>query len=380
MRTLRLVLMGLLLVAVVLGCSQPGGGSGGTGLAASEIHTVTYNADGATGNPPTDSSAYQLGATVTVLGAGSLTNGTSVFAGWTTSTTGPGASYASGATFSMGNADVNLHSVWIPNDPNGLTLSFSSSGASITITGYSVHLGGPLGSVTIPGGVTSINASAFHNSTTLTSIAIPSSVTSMAIGAFMGCTALTTVTFTAPSSITRIDDQVFNGCTALNGITIPSSVTSIGMQTFYGDTSLTSIAIPSNVITIGGNVFMGCTGLTSITIPPKVTSISDGSFCNDSGLTSITISAGITNIGQSAFQSTGLTSVIIPPGVITIGQGAFASAGNLSSVTVQATIPPSIGNDPFWHCAVGLIIHVPSASLTAYQNNWSGNGYNIQGY
>ena len=67
-------------------------------------YSVTYNANGSTGGSvPTDSNHYLQGATVTVLGAGSLINTGYAFAGWTASTTGvAGASYSIGSTFKDG--------------------------------------------------------------------------------------------------------------------------------------------------------------------------------------------------------------------------------------------------------------------------------------
>ena len=49
------------LTLLVVGCSSPGS-------AASTTYTVTYNANGASGNVPIDSKAYKAGDTVTVLG------------------------------------------------------------------------------------------------------------------------------------------------------------------------------------------------------------------------------------------------------------------------------------------------------------------------
>ncbi len=140
-------------------------------------YSVTYNANGSTGGSvPTDSNHYLQGATVTVLGAGSLINTGYAFAGWTASTTGvAGASYSIGSTFKMGSANVNLYAVWIPTD-----LTFTSSGTNIAITGYTTT---PTGSLTIPVGVTSIGNWALYNCSNLTSVTIPSSVVSIGEGA-----------------------------------------------------------------------------------------------------------------------------------------------------------------------------------------------------
>jgi uncharacterized repeat protein (TIGR02543 family) len=75
---------------------------------------VSYDANGATsGAVPTDSGAYVAGATVTVLGnTGSLAKTGYSFSGWNTAASGSGTSYAAGATFAMGSANVTLYASW----------------------------------------------------------------------------------------------------------------------------------------------------------------------------------------------------------------------------------------------------------------------------
>ena len=72
-------------------------------------YTVTYNANGGTGSVPVDGNNYQTGATVTVLGAGSLTNAGYIFTGWRD---GNGTYRASSSTFIMGSANVSLYAEW----------------------------------------------------------------------------------------------------------------------------------------------------------------------------------------------------------------------------------------------------------------------------
>jgi uncharacterized repeat protein (TIGR02543 family) len=93
-------------------------------------YTVTYNGNGSNGGVVTDSNNYLQGATVTVLGFGTLVSTNNTFAAWNTMADGSGTNYAVGAAFPMGPANVTLYAVWIPDN-----LQFSSSGGSITITG-----------------------------------------------------------------------------------------------------------------------------------------------------------------------------------------------------------------------------------------------------
>ncbi len=77
-------------------------------------YSVTYAGNGSTGGAaPTDaSSPYAPGASVTVLGSGSLVRTGYSFAGWNTASDGSGSGYAQGATFTMPSANVTLHAMW----------------------------------------------------------------------------------------------------------------------------------------------------------------------------------------------------------------------------------------------------------------------------
>jgi hypothetical protein len=123
----------------------------------------------------------------------------------------------------MGSANVALYAVWIPN-----TLTFTSSGNSIAITGYTTA---PAGALTIPFGVTSI------------------------VG-------------------TGAAGTGFYGCQSLTGITIPSSVTSIGSYAFEG-CHVTSVTISSSVTSIGAGAFGYCRNLASVTFISANCSIAD---------------------------------------------------------------------------------------------------------
>jgi hypothetical protein len=379
--------------------------------------TVTYDGNGSkSGSVPSDANSYWPGNTVAVLSnTGSLAQTGYTFAGWNTKADGTGTSYAAGATFTEGSADVTLYAVWIPSN-----LTFTSSGSSIMITGFVVA---PTGSLTIPGGVTGIGASAFSGCSGLTgSLTIPSSVTSIGQYAFSFCWGLTG-SLTIPSSVTSISGGAFYYCQGLTSLTIPSSVTSIGDSAFLYCLSLTSVTIsqgvtsigasafgfcsgligsltiPSSVTSIGAGAFGYCSSLTSVTISPGVTSIGDSAFdvcssltyviipssvTNMSGaafmdctsLTSITIPSGITSIGPSTFAGcTSLTSITIPSGITSIGKWAFLNCTSLTGITVQATTPPALSStsQAFDLCAGGLKIHVPSGTLGAYQaaTGWS---------
>lgn len=79
--------------------------------------TVVYDGNGNTGgNVPVDSTNYEQGQTVTVLGnPGNLTRTGYSFAGWSTQVNGLGTSYVQGQTFAVSSANVILFAKWTTN-------------------------------------------------------------------------------------------------------------------------------------------------------------------------------------------------------------------------------------------------------------------------
>jgi uncharacterized repeat protein (TIGR02543 family) len=79
----------------------------------SPTYTITYDGNGNTaGSIPTDSIKYLAGATVTVLGYGSLTKTGYEFMGWNTEANGTGTNRVPGAAFTMGTSDVTIFAKW----------------------------------------------------------------------------------------------------------------------------------------------------------------------------------------------------------------------------------------------------------------------------
>ena len=100
-----------------------------------------------------------------------------------------------------------------------------SDGAGI-ITGYT----GPGGELAIPDTikglqVTRIGERAFFENTNLTSVTIPGGVTTIEAGAFDYCTGLTSVTI--PNGVTTIGYSAFRYCTGLTSVSIPHAATTL---------------------------------------------------------------------------------------------------------------------------------------------------------
>ena len=296
------------------------------GLTLKYSGTVTFNANGGTGNM---TRTVVSGTTIGTLPT--PTRDGYAFAGWWT--TKSGGTLVTGQTIIRGNVTFYAH--W----------------ARICVVAghlFEVEFNGP--TITIPDGVTSIETSYpsdyfgprgysdFAYRSGLTSVVIPDSVKYIEDHAFSGCSDLESVKL--GNGLTSIEPGLFSGCRSLTSITIPNSVKSIGDDAFWHCSGLTSVTIGNGVTSIGDFAFYVCSGLTNVTIPDGVTSIGDYAFSCCSGLTSVTIPDGVTSIGRSAFSScSGLTSVTIPSSVKHIGFGAFGYCNGLTSVRFNGNAP-----------------------------------------
>jgi len=201
---------------------------------------------------------------------------------------------------------------------------------------YMLHHGG-FSHITIPEGVTQIDADEFARESALQSISLPSTLTTIGDYAFYECNNLTSITI--PDSVTSIGANAFYGCYNLTSITIPDSVTSIGANAFYGCYNLTSITIPDSVTSIGVNAFDECYNLTSITIGNGLTSLDNIPFSRCNNLTNVVIGNSITSIKDDKFRDCdSLTNVIIGNSITSIGDYSFYGCNNLTSIVLGKSI------------------------------------------
>ena len=167
---------------------------------------------------------------------------------------------------------------------DGLQYSYNDEDLTATVSRYT----GTATEVVIPAEVThedntykvtAIGYSAFWNNSDLTSVTIPEGVTRIEAIAFGSCTSLKSVTI--PEGVTYIGDFAFDSCTSLKSVTIPEGVTIIDGSAFSGCTSLTSVSLPAS-LTMCDQSFYGL-NLTKVTFatpqPPEFIWISpEGSF------------------------------------------------------------------------------------------------------
>ena len=211
-------------------------------------------------------------------------------------------------------------------------------------------------SFAIPDTVTTIGHSAFINCSTLRNITIPAGLTSIEAYAFAG-SGVSSVC--VPDAVTDIPDSAFEKCYYLQSVTFgaDSKLTNIGYKAFYNCTGITSIAIPDGVTAFGDYAFYGCNYLDTITFgaESKLTSIGESAFYYCERLTGIDIPDTVTTIGEDAFGNcTYLTSVSLPASLAAINRGTFYYCSRLESITIPENVT-SVAYDAFEKSGVTAI-------------------------
>lgn len=91
----------------------------------------------------------------------------------------------------------------------------------------------------------------------------------------------------------------------------------------------------------------------------------DYSNCSVLDLSRVT---GIMEIPSYAFDNTNIETIYLPATIEKIGTRAFARCTNLSSITIYAMTPPVLENNVFQGVPEDVIIYVPMAVISLYQD------------
>lgn len=157
----------------------------------------------------------------------------------------------------------------------------------------------------LPNSVTSIGRQAFADCKSLTDIGLYehsafSELKTIGEGAFQN-TGLTKITI--PSGVTAIEAETFDNCRELATVTLLGEVTTIGKKAFWYCQALQTIALPSSLESIGESAFKK-TSLKKVVIPERVTSIGKQAFYNmGDALQDIAIPCNTTTFGESCLNS-----------------------------------------------------------------------------
>jgi len=202
--------------------------------------------------------------------------------------------------------------------------------------------------ITIPAGITVIEAYKFAGCTGLEVVSLPDSVVRIENGAFSDCSCLKNITI--PEGVSFIGENAFYNCESLVEIIIPDNVECINRYAFAKCINLTSVQISKKASIIKEYAFWGCENLETVLVPDGVNEIETGAFSTCSKLSSVALPDSLRTIGSGAFEyCRSLESIVLPDKVETIGSGVFKDCRTLNSITIPANVS-SIGSKVFENC------------------------------
>lgn len=261
-----------------------------------------------------------------------------------------------------------LTRVDIPSVEDWLKISFANAAANPLSMGAKLFVDGEeVSDLVIPEGVTEIGSYAFRGGE-FVSVTLPGCVKNVAATAFSGCVNIKTVVCPAflkmsacfPDSYAKIDALSViggssslpvgfcDGCAALTQVSIPAGVEMVGERAFAGCGALTHVDLPVGVRVIEANAFTGCSSLSRVDIPTvddwlkisfansTANPLSTGAklFVGGEEVTNLVIPEGVTEIGEYAFQGGSFASVTIPNGMTNVAPTAFTGCSNIVGVTI----------------------------------------------
>lgn len=218
-------------------------------------------------------------------------------------------------------------------------------------------------SITIPGGIVSIDSYAFAKHPNIVSVSIPSSVRNIGEGAFYKCPGLAdengfvivegvmygyygnATTVTVPAGVKSIFSFVDNpdNCTAKT-VVLPEGLLRIEEDAFYECSSITKVNIPSSVMHIGSGAFGSCARVLFDLNTIRGIKVLDGwaygvPYSDSDTFTLGTLNLkGMRGIKEGAFSEEHIAEVIIPGTVKIIPKSAFWDVYTLTRATLQEGI------------------------------------------
>lgn len=195
--------------------------------------------------------------------------------------------------------------------------------------------------------VKSIGRRAFYFCSNLSGINLSADIEQLEYGAFRGCSSIDKVNI--GSKLSELNEQVFAECSSLKEIYIPDNITAIQRGAFYECTALGQVTGAKNVEVLGEMAFNSAKALKTYPFGNKVRSIGNSAFSGCSSFKIDKIPDSVTFMGTWAFGSTAIETIEFGSGLTYINSYAFSYCSNLTKVTFPSNIE-SIKIYAFSHC------------------------------
>ena len=195
--------------------------------------------------------------------------------------------------------------------------------------------------------VKSIGRRAFYFCSNLSGINLSADIEQLEYAAFRGCSSIDKVNI--GSKLSELNEQVFAECSSLKEIYIPDNITAIQRGAFYQCTALGQVTGAKNVEVLGEMAFNGAKSLETYPFGNKVRSIGNSAFSGCSSFKIDKIPDSVTFMGTWAFGSTAIETIEFGSGLTYINSYAFSYCSNLTKVTFPSNIE-SIKIYAFSHC------------------------------
>ena len=248
-------------------------------------------------------------------------------------------------------------------------------GRPVTVIGWDSFRGCQiLRSVTIPEGITGIDAFTFFDCNNLKSVHLPKSMKNFWGGCFASCNSLTEVTVDPDNPwFCSIDGVVYTkdlkelvfyppGKTEEKFV-IPEGCLIIGRHAFAFCENLKQIVVSHTVNDISYESILSCKGLEGVEVAEGNQTFAsiDGNLyskdgkkflrlCVSTDNISLTIPEGVVEIDDYAFYSCQqLTDINLPKSLTSIGEYSFLDCNNLTNITITENVT-FIGSYAFFRC------------------------------
>ena len=224
--------------------------------------------------------------------------------------------------------------------------------------------------LTLPEGITSIDAGAFADCVKLISVKLPTTLTSIGKGAFSGCMSIEIMElpFIGQAKGTSVGEEallgwIFSTTTntdAINGVNGKKPMVNVSqIYSLNGEKSTVDYYIPAGLTSlriygesvIGYGAFSDITSLTNLVINDNdITAIGDYAFYNCSHLTNLVYTNDDYEIVNHVMTIKSKDyNINLMPGIITIGNYAFYGCSNIESIRMEGNVT-TIGDYAFAKC------------------------------